>query len=145
MKTTLKTISLINPHYEQYGVKPDTYYQVYKNGSFFMIEGLDAFIYELSDLFVSPADILRELKNKVGKLKIQSPSKGYTLDAMYHNDLVVLHLHSKGNHWNISGNHYFTGYNVLTGECIGQYNSMSTGLCLMKTRLTLKEHKDLFN
>ena len=38
------------------------------------------------------------------------------------NDFIIVYYHTRGNHWNISGNHYWYFHDIKTGEFISEAN-----------------------
>lgn len=67
----------------------------------------------------SPIDRLSRLAKTASKMLISIPTKGYTVDVVQGDNYLVVYSHSKGNHWNISGNHYKYYHDVNTGEFLG--------------------------
>jgi hypothetical protein len=74
---------------------------------------------KLSD-FQTPLELLFELAATSPKLIVTGPDKTYRVTLELTESYIVVYSHSKGNHWNISGNHYKYYHSRTTGEFISE-------------------------
>lgn len=86
---------------------------------------------------------LNPSKRVVGK-----PHKGYTTDLLLTDNYFVYYQHSKGNYYNVFGNHYKYYHDVNTGEFISEGELPASAFkekTLIKERVIIADWNSLFN
>lgn len=103
--------------------------------------------YMVNDLSVSLSnfegvkDRLKRLAIKAHKIVLATPSKGVTVDLLLTDKYIIVYGHTKGNHWNISGNHYKYYHDINTGEFISDQNVEKHAKPTLKERLLMADYK----
>ena len=111
--TILKSLEGLHPNSElvagkEYLIQPSGYGDSFRiNGEFISPKNLE-----------SPKERFLRLIQTASKFIVPVPSKGNTVDILQTKSYLILYSHSKGNHWNICGNHYKYFHDVYTGELI---------------------------
>lgn len=90
--------------------------------------------------FETPTQRLTRLCKTSSKVVISKPTKGVTVDVLQTNSYLIVYSHTRGNHWNISGNHYKYYHDINTGEYIPEH------LCkqektILKSRLLMADFR----
>lgn len=67
----------------------------------------------------TPIERLERLAKTANMILISVPRKGYTVDVLQTEFYLIVYSHSKGNHWNVWGDHYKFYHDVNTGEYLG--------------------------
>lgn len=68
--------------------------------------------------FESPSQRFARLIPNAKKVVISNKTQGYSVDLLQTEKYLIVYSHSKGNHWNISGNHFKYYHDINTGEYI---------------------------
>jgi hypothetical protein len=75
------------------------------------------------------------------------PSKGYTTDLLLTENYFVYYVHSKGNHYNVFGNHHKYFHDVNTGEFIPDSQLPASAFAektIIKERVIIADWNRLF-
>jgi len=94
--------------------------------------------------FESPLQMLKRLCRTANKMILSKPVQGTTIDILLTDKYIVCYSHTKGNHWNISGNHYRYYHDIDTGEFIPEHETdPAHRKPLLKERLLVADFKEL--
>lgn len=106
-------------------------------------------IYEVNDKSVSLSnfegvkDRFKRLAMKANKIVLATPSKGVTVDILLTDKYIIIYGHTKGNHWNIAGNHYKYYHDINTGEFVSDQNVEKHTKPTLKERLLMADYKNI--
>lgn len=90
--------------------------------------------------FETPLDILEDMIRQGGKVLLTKPS-GQTVDLLLTDNHLIVYGHTKGNHWNISGNHYKYFHSRESKSFVS--DNVKQGEVRLKQRLLMPEFKRL--
>lgn len=74
--------------------------------------------------FETPLEVLTRLASIAKKIILSKPCKSYTVELLITDNYIIVYSHSKGNNWNICGNHYRYFHDLRTGEFLGDYSTI---------------------
>jgi hypothetical protein len=120
MKLVLKNIDKLDPNY----FKPEDIGKELEVKSFFgntyttVNEDGTPGAYLTLDNCEKPSERFARLMKTATRVIISGKTKGYSVDLLQTEHYLVMYSHSKGNHWNIFGNHYKYYHDIDTGEFI---------------------------
>lgn len=113
----MKMLSISNPKNDQ--LSPSTLYDLTADMfGMYMAKLNDHEIYVCIDDFQPPSEMFKMLLPKVNKAIIITPTQGQTVDLLLTENYFIVYAHTKGNHWNVWGNHYKYFHDINTGEFI---------------------------
>lgn len=92
--------------------------------------------------FEGPKDRLIRLAQTSSKVISSKPGTGTTVEILATENYLVVYSHTKGNHWNICGNHYKYYHDFNTGEFISECDVKNENV-LIKERLLMADFKKL--
>lgn len=69
---------------------------------------------------MTPKEVLLSVVGTATKMILSRPVAPYRVDLLLTENYLIIYTHSKGNHWNISGNHYRYWHDIKTGEFISE-------------------------
>lgn len=96
--------------------------------------------------FESPIDIINRLVSVSEKMIISEPKQGLTVELLITDNYLVCYSHTKGNHWNIGGNHYKYYHDLNTGNYISVFDvNPEKENVYLKCRLLKADYKRLVN
>jgi hypothetical protein len=115
MKALLKNLIGVDPRYNyQAGIEIEIHrasysedYMISKDGCYIPMGAIEG-----------PIERFTRLAATASKVIVSVPTKGYTVDVLQTESYLVMYSHSKGNHYNVFGNHYRYYHDVNTGEYI---------------------------
>lgn len=84
--------------------------------------------------FESLAEMATRLALLPNKMIFSKPTTGLTVELLLTESYLICYSHTKGNHWNISGNHYKYYHDMVTGEFVSEYTAKKEPV-LLKQRL----------
>lgn len=93
--------------------------------------------------FETPIDILEAMIRTGNKVILSKPGKGYTVEILLTDTYLIVYSHSKGNHWNISGNHYKYYHSREKQKFVPDKEVYIPGKVLLKQRMLLPDFKRL--
>lgn len=85
----------------------------------------------------------KRLLKTANKVIIPLPTKGVTVDILLTDNYIILYSHTRGNHWNIFGNHYKYYHDINTGELIPDNSVQQPQKTLLKERLLMADYKEI--
>lgn len=85
--------------------------------------------------------ILERFINSGNKVFLSKPTTGVTVEILVTEQHLVIYSHTKGNHWNIGGNHYKYCNDINTGEYMPVFYSNDKPI--LKQRLLMADYKRL--
>jgi hypothetical protein len=77
------------------------------------------------------------------KVIFSKPGNGYTVALLLTNNYLIIYSHSKGNNYNVWGNHFKYYHDINTGEFITEdnVNLENEKQIFLKERLLIADHK----
>jgi hypothetical protein len=92
--------------------------------------------------FESLKDRVKRLFATSTKIILPAPTKGVIVDILLTDKYIILYSHSRGNHWNVFGNHYKYYHDIDTGELIPDQLIQPYDKFL-KARLLMADYKEI--
>lgn len=90
--------------------------------------------------FETPLERFKRVSVNSVKKIIPSKRQGETVELLQTSTKLVFYSHTRGNHWNIGGNHWYYSHDVNTGEYI---NDMPGEKPLLRQKLLKAELEEL--
>lgn len=91
--------------------------------------------------FESIMNRFKRLAKTANKISLLAPTKGTTVELLLTDKYIIVYAHTKGNHWNICGNHYRLYHNAETGEYVSEPTEGNK--YILKERLLMKDYNEL--
>lgn len=92
--------------------------------------------------YETPTERFVRLAATANKFIASRPTTGVTVEVLRTENYLIVYSHTKGNHWNISGNHYYYSHNASTGEFIPEHECKKEPT-LLKSRLLKADYQKL--
>lgn len=85
-------------------------------------------------------DRFKRLAINANKIILAAPSKGVTVNLLLTDKYIIVYARTKGNHWNIFGNHSKYYHDINTGEFIPDHNVQKHETPKLKERLLMPDY-----